>query len=339
MSKFKLLLCLAIGVILLGGLLVLSTRVNQIPENPEGTIGNTGGNLYHNGLFCEDEGQVFFSNPYDQNTLYVMNADETQVKKLTTVGAKFINAAGEFVYFFQENVGDGSGLGYTIKTNGIHRMKKDGSKSDFLIKKPLLSMNLINNNIYYEGFNQSGAVALNAIAIDKSSDFTAFEGIISPASASNGIIYYARQEDNFYLYSFDTRTNTNSIFWNHRVYNPIYHNDGYIYFMDIEDNYRIHRYNPFSGENQVLTDHRVENFNVYDNYIYYQKFSTTEPALMRMNTDGSNVEVVSYGNFANINITSNYVYYTEYGTTNPVYHQYLYGSVNPSIFRPQITAD
>ena len=32
----------------------------------------------------------------DENTLYVMNPDETEIKKLTTVGVKSINAAGKY---------------------------------------------------------------------------------------------------------------------------------------------------------------------------------------------------------------------------------------------------
>lgn len=335
MKKLKTFLLIFILLLLLGSVFVLSYFMNKIPENPTGTIGNTGGNLYNNGLFCENDGQVFFANPYDQNTLYVMNPNETEVKKLTTVGVKSINAAGKFIYYYQDDVGDGSGLGYTVKTTGMYRMKKDGNNPECLIREPMLTMNLIDNKIYFQHFNDEGGLNLDYVAIDKSSEGTALEGIMSPASAMDGSIYYAHQEDNFLLYTYNTRTNMNSVLWNHKVYNPIYHTDGYIYFMDVENNYRICRYNPSSGESQIVTYDRVENFNVYNNYIYYQKFSQTEPALMRVQTDGFNPEVVMYGNFGSINITSTYVYYTEYGTTTPVYHQSLYGPINPTVFTPQ----
>lgn len=335
MKKLKTFLIFFILILLLSSVFVLSYFMNKIPENPSGTIGNTGGNLYNNGLFCENEGQVFFANPYDQNTLYVMNPNETEAKKLTTVGVKSINAAGKFVYYYQDDVGDGSGLGYTVKTTGMYRIKKDGNNPECLIREPMLTMNLIDNKIYFQHFNDDGGLTLDYIAIDKSSEGTAIEGIMSPASAMNGSIYYAHQEDNFLLYTYNSHTNMNSLLWEHKVYNPVYHTDGYIYFMDVENNYRICRYNPSNGENQVITHDRVENFNVYNNYIYYQKFSQTEPALMRVQTDGSNPEVVMYGNFGTINMTSAYVYYTEYGTTTPVYHQSLYGPINPTVFTPE----
>ena len=337
MKKTKTFLIIFLLILLLAGVFVFSYFINKIPENPAGTVGNTGGNLYHNGLFCENDGQVFFANPYDQNTLYVMNTDETEAEKLTTVGVKSINAAGKFVYYYQDDVGAGSGLGYTVKTTGMYRMKKDGNSPECLIREPLLTMNLLDNNIYFQHFNDDGGLTLDYISIDRSLEGTALEGIMSPASAMDGSIYYAHQEDNFFLYTYNTRTNMNSLLWNHKVYNPVYHSDGYIYFMDVENNYRISRYNPSTGENQTITNDRVESFNLFGNYIYYQKFSQSEPALMRIMTDGSNLETVMYGNFGTINMTSAYVYFTEYGTTTPIYHQSLYGPINPSIFSPQVS--
>lgn len=334
MSKVKVFLVILAVTAVLGGLLAGSIILNRIPENPAGTVGNTGGNLYNNGLFCENDGQVFFANPYDANTLYVMNPDETGAEKLTTVGVKSINAAGKYVYYYQDSVGAGSGLGYTIKTTGMYRMTKDGNNPECLKRESLLTMNLVDNNIYYQHFKNDGGLNLNYISIDKSSEGTALEGIMNPASAAGSVIYYAHQEDNFLLYAYDTRTGMNSMLWNHRVYNPIYHTDGYIYYMDIENNYQLHRYNPATGEDQTLTYDRIENYNVYEDYIYYQKFSETEPALMRMQTNGYNAEVVSFGNFENINMTSNYVYYTEFGSASPVYHQSIRGPVNPTIFMP-----
>lgn len=336
MNKLKIFLVLILLTLLLGGLFIVTSILNKIPENPVGTVGNTGGNLNNNGLFCENEGQVFFANPYDENTLYVMNSDETEIQKLTTVGVKSINAAGKYIYYYQDSVGDGSGLGYAVRTTGIYRMSKNGKYTECLKREPLLTMNLVDNDIYYQHFNNDGGLSLDKISIDKSSESTALEGIMSPASAANSTIYYAHQEDNFLLYAFDTRTGMNSLLWNHKVYNPVYHTDGYIYFMDVENNYQLHRYNPTTGEDQTLTHDRVENFNVIGNCIYYQKFSQDSPALKRMQTDGYNAETILFGNFENINLTSQYVYFTEYGSTSPVYHQSLWGPVNPTVFSPTI---
>lgn len=335
MKKIRTVLILALIVILAGAISVIFYLGNRVTPNPDGTVGNTAGNLINNGLFCEDEGMVYFANPYDENTLYVMGVDETNAEKLTTVGVSSINAAGDYVYYYQNSTGDGSGLGYTVKTTGMYRMTKTGNKTLCLKRDPVGMLTLIDNNIIYQHYSDTiKGFQIDSISIDKESETTLFDSIISPASAVEGIIFYSNPAENNYLYNYDTRTGNNTLVWPHRVFNPIYHTDGYIYFMDLETDYELHRYDLFSQQEEVITTDRVETYNVYEDYIYYQKFSETEPALMRVHTNGSDLETVAYGNYENINMTSNYVYFTEYDTPSPVYHQSLWGPVNVTVFQP-----
>ncbi|MDE7206260.1 MAG: DUF5050 domain-containing protein, partial [Lachnospiraceae bacterium] len=69
-KKVIAIICAVFAVLICAGLFVLSNFAKRIPENPPGTIGNTSGNLYNGGLFCESDGYVYFSNPYDSNALY-----------------------------------------------------------------------------------------------------------------------------------------------------------------------------------------------------------------------------------------------------------------------------
>lgn len=317
----------------MGGVTVFTYFTNIVHENPAGTVGNHAGNLYNNGLFCEHDNKVYFANPYDDNTLYVMNPDETEITKLGTVGVNGLNAGGNYIYYYQSGTGEGSGLGYTVKTTGMYRMTKDGKDFLCLKRDPIGTLVLVDNDIYYQHFTNSDVV-LDRISIDKEKEASVMPGVIAPVSAKDSVLYFANPEENFYLYTYDTRSGSKSLFWQHRVYNPVYHSDGYIYFMDIDSTYELHRYNPMTGEQERLTSDRVEAFNVYGNMIYYQKFSKSQPALMRMQTDGYGLEVVSNGLFENINITSNYVYYSEYGSATPLYKQSLYGPVSPSVFNP-----
>ena len=48
--------------------------------------GNTGSNLYNNGLFCENGDTLFFSNPDDGLRLYSMNRDGTDLSASPTTG-------------------------------------------------------------------------------------------------------------------------------------------------------------------------------------------------------------------------------------------------------------
>lgn len=334
MNKIKIIVLIFIIIVLLGGFTAYNFISNSVKENPAGTVGNHAGNLYNKGLFCEHQGKVYFSNPYDDNTLYTMNPDESDIKKIGTVGINYLNAGGDYIYYYQHGTGAGAGLGYAVKTTGLYRTSLNG-KDLLCLKRDLIgTVILVDNNIYYQRFDNSNGVLLDQISIDKENEANVMPGVIAPVSAKDSVLYFANPEDNFYLYSYDTRYGTKSLFWQHRVYNPIYHTDGYIYFMDIDTTYQLHRYHPMTGEHQVLTTDRVECFNVYDNMIYYQKYSSSQPALMRMQTDGYGLELVYNGSFTNINITSNYVYFTEYGSATPVYKQSLYGSVNPTVFNP-----
>ena len=62
---------IAIGI----GLIIFNSMNNKLRYNKDGDVGNTTGNLYNKGLFCEYEGYVYFSNAADANSLYRMKAD------------------------------------------------------------------------------------------------------------------------------------------------------------------------------------------------------------------------------------------------------------------------
>ena len=206
MKKIKPILTLIFIILLIGTFSFITYQSNRTIANPPGTLGNTAGNLYNNGLFCENEGKVYFSNPYDDNTLYVMNPDETEIEKLSTVGVSSLNAAGNYVYFYQGSTGEGSSLGYTVKTTGMYRMTKNGKKSLCLKREPVAILNLIDNEIYYQHFLDTGGLNLEKISMDKSSESILLEGIVSPACVMNEIIYYSNYNENLTLYSSSSLT-------------------------------------------------------------------------------------------------------------------------------------
>ena len=335
MKKLRTILITAIFILAAAGLLIMEFLSNRVTENPMGTVGNTGGNLLNNGLFCESEGIVYFANPYDEDTLYSMNVNETNLKKLGTVGVQSINAAGNFIYYYQKGTNSGSGLGFVVRTTGVYRVKKNGNDGLCLKRDPAGIITLIDNSIYYQHYTNATGTILDRISIDKSEEETIFPYMVSPASAYYSNIYYANPDASYYLYAYDTRYKTNSLLHACSVWNPIYE-DNYIYYMDIESDYQLHRYNLSTMQTQVLTTDRVDTYNVYGDYIYYQKNSQTDPALMRMRIDGSEPELVLPGNYQNINITSQYVYFNAYDTPTPVYRQAVYGAVNVTTFNPSV---
>lgn len=326
---------LIIAVTIIAALLltiVLVSLSGRIPMNSEDTVGNTAGNLNNGGLFCESVGKVYFANAYDNYSLYSMNTDETDIKKLGVNQVSSINAGGDYIYYYmQSSASGGKGLGYMGRTAGIYRSKKNGKQIECLERTYADIMQLCGNYLYYQAYNNKEGVRLNKIKIDKSDKTTVADYFINPASYANGRIYYHGTQENHDLYTLDTATDNMTSIWPGNVWNPVYL-DGYIYYMDLSNNYGLSRYSIYDNVVEILTNDRVDYFNVYDNCIYYQTSAESEPALKRMYIDGSYLETVANGVYENINITSQYVYFNEYDKPVPVYKTSTFGSVNVTTF-------
>lgn len=322
------------GALFIIALFTITLLSQRIRLNTDYVTGNTAGNLNNGGLFCEKNGMIYFSNPYDGGCLYSMNADGSDIKKLTTAGVSSINADEHYLYYYLDSSQSGTGLGYMQRTYGLYRSSLNGKDVECLKRGNAITIQLCGNYLYYQNFdndNKNGT-ELFKIKIDKSEDIKVADYNVNPASCINGTIYFAGTKEDHYLYALNAADDSISLIWNGGdVWNPVYEN-GYFYFMDVSNNYRLCRYSPSANLVEVLTNDRVDFFNVYGDYVYYQKSSQSEPALMRMHTDGSNLEVVASGVYKNINITADYTYFLSYDSDTPMYRTPTTGMVNVTTF-------
>ena len=336
-KNWKIFLFAGIILVILAALIVFSSLSEKIPANDISITGNTGGNLNNGGLYAESNGKVYFSNAYDNGCLYSMNADETDLVKLSSTPASSINVGGNFLYYYMDSSKSGTGLGYTVRTYGIYRSKLNGSSSKCLDRHAAVTMQLVGDYLYYQRYTNQDFTKLYKIKTDKTDNILVSDSIINPAACNNGIIYFNGTEQNHYLYALDTRTDTISTVYEGNLWYPVYY-AGYIYYMDVSSNYRLCRYSLYENIVEILTNDRVDAFNVGDSYIYYQRNSTTEPALMRMRLDGSDPEIVASGNYTNINLTSTYAYFNAFGQDTPVYHTPVNGPVYVTTFNAAMDA-
>lgn len=331
-SKQKNILILSIIGVLFIALFVLALVSGYTPLNDEYTVGNTPGNLNNNGYFCEHDGRVYFANAYDNYSLYSMNPDETDIKKLHSGSTSFICAGGNYLYYAMVNAGGGSDLGSVRGSYGIYRSKLNGKNTTGMDRCFIAAMQLCGNYLYYEKKDSNTGTTLEKIKIDKKEKQTIdSDDMINPNCYVNGTIYYNGTAQDHYLYALNTLNDTASVVWSGNIWNPIYQ-DGYVYFMDLDNNYRLCRYSVYDDVVEVLTNDRIDMFNIYGSYIYYQVSSKTEPALKRMFTDGSSKEIVYEGVYQNINITSRYVYFNAFGEETPVYRTSTFGPVDVTTF-------
>lgn len=336
-KKLPTIITLAVLVIVGGLAVFFQIRKNTFHFNTSPVVGNTAGNIYNRGLFCEQGGKVYFANPYDRNTLYVMNPDETEVEQVLDVSLELLNVDEEHIYYYQTSTSGASGLGHMRSRNGLCRIGKDRSNGDVFTNDTAFCMLVVNNTLYYLVSDEHGPHFYKQ-PIDGSDATLIADELIYPACAVGDNIYYNGRNQDHALYAYNTLSDTSSYVWAAgNIWNPIVV-DGYVYYMDVPNNYRLCRYSLSEDVIEILTDDRVDMFNMGSGKIFYQKGSSVSPALIRMNYDGSDKETVAEGIFTDINMTSQYVYYHPYGSDAPMFHNSISGPINPTTFDSALNA-
>lgn len=326
-KKQTIILIVVIGmlILLLAGGAVLSRSYSSVKPIPEGTVGNTAGNSYNEGLFCEYNGVVYFSNPYDGGALYSMNPDESNIQKLSSASVSHLNAGGNYLFYFQSQASGNSGLGYVRSRHGVFRASLNGKNPFCLYEDLIFNMQLVGNNLYFLSSATDGAHFYQMSPKDGALDELSRTVWDFSCALSDGTVYYNGTETNHYLYRYNTATGSSSVAWEGNIWYPIYDN-GYIYYLDVASDYRLCRYSLSGDVVEVLTHDRVDCYNLAGGYLYYQRNSATDPALIRMGLDGQNAELLMEGNFTHINATSRYVYFTAFGAEMPIYRVPIGGS-------------
>lgn len=336
-KKTKLIIGCILAVLILSLFVLLSLLQKKISPIPAGTVGNTAGNANNGGLFCEYDGTVYFSNPYDGGALYSMSPDETDLKKLNSVNASNISAGGSHLFYYQREASGSSGLGYVRSAHGLYRSDLNGENAACISRDLVFHMQLIDNYLYYLSSADNGA-EFYKLKIDKSEkEMLADTGWNFACALPDGTVYYNGTETNHYLCQYNTHSGASSVVWEGNLWYPVY-DSGYIYYLDVSSDYRLCRYSLNDDVVEVLTHDRVDCFNLAGGYIYYQKNSAEEPALKRMTLDGKDVEIVAEGNYTHINATSRYVYFSAFDSEMPIYRTPVNGPVSVSTFDAALEA-
>lgn len=323
-NALKILLITLAALLLLAGLYLISMFLRHIPPNPIGTVGNTAGNLYNGGYFCEDkDGNIYFANFYDNATLYTMNSDETNMRKLSDIKISSLNCGGDYLYFYMPDSITSTGLGFVRKVTGIYRCKTNGTQISTLSREPAGTILLTDNTLFFQNAPNGKRWNFASMNTTGKDMHILLDNTIIPAACENGIIYYANTKENHFLCSYNTLNNTTQTILKYNVHNPIYEN-GNIYFLDIENDYRLCRYNLADGSVTAVTNDRIDFYNITPHGIFYQKSSQNDPALKRINPDGSGEEIIAEGTYHNIHATSQYLYFQKFGDNITIYHAPLY---------------
>lgn len=334
MKTIKRILILAVIILIIAGYFIFNYFINRTHWNDTFVNGNTAGNLYNNGIFCEHDGTIYFSNPNDNHYLYSMNTDGSNVKKLYEDVASFINADDHYVYYVRNNLSRENKFSFLhFNTNSLCRYDLTTKNVKILDIAPSLYASLIGNYLYYIHYDTETASTLFRTKLDGSDREQVDQNPYFTCSANGQYLYYNGIANDHNIYQMDTNTGTSRMICLGNYWMPSADNEN-IYFLDCENNYSLVRLSRSQTEPVTIVGDRIEYYNVYGNTIYFQRNNLDgDAAFCSVSTDGSNYQVILEGNYTNINVTSQYVYFSEMGDEDTVYQMPL-GGGSISIFQP-----
>ncbi len=282
--------------------------------NTDTAVGNTAGNLNNGGLFCEYDGKIYFSNPYDSDCLYVMNSDCSKAHKLNDDHANSINVSGSHILYVKNNMSRTSIAGdYRGQMFGIVCTNLNGKNSKVLTQTKSLTASLYGNYLYYQHYDNDTALTFYKIKIDGKENTKLSDTPYNPSSVYSGRIYFSdpnKQNNVSYL---DTNSSQIMSYYSANAY-MVDAAGSYIYYIDVDKGYSLVRLNTGNMTLELLyqpLSGKVVNFNRYGSKIFFQ-MEGDNAGLYRMNADGTQVEYIAYGNISHIHCTSQYTFFQYY---------------------------
>ena len=296
--------------------------------NEDNAIGNTTGNLNNGGLFCEYKGTIYFANPNDNNTLYSMNSDCTNAKKLNNDSIASINVCGNYIYYVRNNFNaENAGMIFRGQLFGVYRTNLDGQNCEVLYDHLSGIVSIYGNYMYYQHYDDKTAFNLYKIKIDGTGNTKLSDTEYNPSSIYNNKIYFSNITNSDHnICTLDTKTNSVSTYYEGNTY--LCDMEGaYLYYIDISKSYALVRLSTGNKTVELLTDGRCINYNLYGNKIFYQIEGGDHPGIYRMNADGSHKELIASGNFTNIHCTSSYTFFQYYEDQGTLYRVPTTGTI------------
>ena len=276
MKKRLPIIIIAVLVVVFAGLGFYSHQKSKIKYNTSYVNGNTAGNLYNAGLFCEKNGTVYFANPDDDYRLYSMDTNGNHLKKLSYDRVMYINADDHYVYYVRNNENNGTGFDFfSYARNSLCRIDQNGENTKILDKDPCLYASLVGNYIYYLHYDDKDATTLYKIGIDGEGRKKVYSPYIFTCSTLGQYIYTSGTESDGAIYQLDTASDSLSKVYECNSFKPIVTSDDNVYYMDVDQNNALVHTNMKSGHPVTLTKDSLDLYNVYGSSIFFSAIPKT----------------------------------------------------------------
>ena len=294
---------------LLVGLIIYNSFANKLRYNKDGDVGNTTGNLYNGGYFCEYKGYVYFSNKADSDSLYRMKLDGTAVEKLHPDSVSYIQVINDYVYYVRTNK-TSEDVVLRGQPYGIFRLEIGEDKAEQIYNGLVLSMRMLGNYLYFQSYNDDDRIQLKKVKIDGTDLTIISDEEYEPICVNGEDIYFTEVKNSHNLMRMSTADDRIVTASEGNYYMPTFAN-GYMYYVDLANGMKLTMVNLSNNESYVLDEGKCINYNVSEEnkVIYYQLENEDGHKLCRMKLSGENKVVVTEGDCMNIHITKNYTYF------------------------------
>jgi hypothetical protein len=226
--------------------------------------------------FYVSDDRIYYQDGNDGMKIYVMNTDGSNLHKLNDDASESINVIGDKIYY--SNTDDGFAL---------YSMNTDGSDNKKLNDDNPLYMNVVGDRIYYSG-DFSGIKGIYSVNTDGTDRIKLTDDSPYLLIVANGWVYYNNEADGYKLYAIRTDGSDR-----HKL------NDDYalsinvvddlIYYIN-ENEEKIYSINADGGDRKLLSDDNVDWLIASDSRIYYK---ITGAKLYSMNIDGSDKQILT----------------------------------------------
>ena len=305
---------LILVLMIVGGILYSRTYFNE-----PGVLGNTAGNLYNGGLFCEYDDKIYFSNFNDDGTLYQMDAaDCSKMRKVYDDRICYLNADEHYLYYSRINnqKKEGSASIFTFYNTGIYRLpKKKTGRIKLLYNNPSGLLLLYGNHIYYQHYKAEEGLSLYRVKIDATDETRLSDEALLPACVDNGNLLYSGVLEDRNLHTLNPETREINTLLEQSTYFPIATTDGY-YYISLTD-YSIRRFDAVNNTVTKLVADPCATYNISQDgrYLYYQIDRTKQNRICVMDLSTGTETTILEGNYKQIHVTKNFVFFTAFDDT------------------------
>lgn len=332
-GKRSTLILIAVVILIIGTVFIISAFRGRTLKSSPGQAGNLTGNLYSLGLFCENDGRIYFSNFNDDGALYSMSSDLTDFRKLSSDKVRYINADDYYIYYSRmNNLREDNGRDLLrLYPNGLFRIRKNGRRLKMLYNDIIGTAAVNSNYVVYQRFTDKGRVNIICSDISGDGETVLAEDDCIAVSIYDGLLYYSGVRNDHSIHSVGLADGGSRVAFEGSTYMPAASDKG-IYYIATTDNYTIHLIDSLGNDSRI-TDCRCSSYNISADgrYIFYQRDDGEENGIEMYDTSDRSCTHIYDGDFKNINLAGGYCFFFSFDEET-VYAYKPGGSLN--IFNP-----